>query len=198
MKRWVRFGRANPSLAKNRVSDDQLLLNQAHRLNPEALAQIHDRYYGPIFRYIAFRLGNPDLAEDLTSEVFVRFLHALRQPSAPQNSLKGWLYGVASRIVADHFRQLYRHPEQQLLETAASPDDDPADSADQTITWQALGAALNELTADQRQALALRFGDELSIREAAQVMGKSEGSIKQLQARAVAALTRRLSPGREG
>jgi RNA polymerase sigma-70 factor, ECF subfamily len=176
--------------------DDQLLLSRARRLDADALSQIHDRYYGPIFRYVAFRLSDPNLAEDLTSEVFVRFLTALREPAAPQNSLKGWLYGVAAHIVADHFRRRYRHPEQELLETAVDPNNDPVDITDQTIAWQALGVALNELTADQRQALALRFGDDLSIREAAQIMGKSEGSVKQLQARAVAALARRLSPGR--
>jgi RNA polymerase sigma-70 factor, ECF subfamily len=179
------------------VLDDQLLLAQARRLDSDALTQVHDRYYGPIFRYVAFRLSDPELAEDLTSEVFVRFLSALRSPNAPQNSLKGWLYGVAARVVADHFRQQYRHPEQALPETAASPTDDPSDIAAAHITWQAVSEAMTALTAEQQQALALRFGDDLSIREAAQIMGKSEGSLKQLQARAIAALTRILSPVRE-
>ena len=187
----------NQSLPGIDVSDDQFLLAQARRLDADALAQIHDRYYGSIFRYIAFRLSNPDLAEDLTSEVFVRFLSALRDPTAPQNSLKGWLYGVASRVVADHYRQVYRHPEQALSETAVSPEADPGETAAQQLTWQAVATAMAELTAEQQQALALRFGDDLSIREAAQVMGKSEGAIKQLQARAIAALSYRLAPMRE-
>jgi RNA polymerase sigma-70 factor, ECF subfamily len=177
------------------VFDDQFLLAQARRLDSDALTQIHDRYYGPIFRYVAYRLGNPDLAEDVTSEVFVRFLSALRDHTAPQNNLKGWLYSVASRIVADHFRHKYRHPELQLSETAVSPADDPVDIVADHLTWQELAGALTELTAEQQEAIALRFGDDLSIREAAQFMGKSEGAIKQLQARAVAALTRHLAGG---
>jgi RNA polymerase sigma-70 factor (ECF subfamily) len=179
------------------VVDDQFLLAQARNLDADALAQIHDRYYGAIFRYIAFRLSDSELAEDLTSEVFVRFLHATRRPDAPPNNLKGWLYSVAGHVVADYFRQQYRHPEQQLLDTAVSPEDDPADIAADHMTWESVGAALTALTADQQQALALRFGDDLSIREAAQIMGKTEGSVKQLQARAIAALTRLLSPARE-
>jgi RNA polymerase sigma-70 factor, ECF subfamily len=179
------------------VIDDQTLLAQARRLEPDALAEIHERYYGPIFRYVVFRLSNPDLAEDVTSEVFVRFLSALRDHRAPQNNLKGWLFSVAARVVADHYRQQYRHPQQALSETAVSTDDDPADIVADHLTWDRVAKALGELTPEQQEAIALRFGDDLSIRDAAQIMGKSEGAIKQLQARAVAMLTRRLAGTRE-
>ena len=88
--------------------DENLLLSRARSLDPEALADIHDIYYTPIFRYVVMRINDQQTAEDLTSEVFTRLLSALREKSAPQNTLRGWLYGVASRVVSDHYRRHYR------------------------------------------------------------------------------------------
>ena len=81
------------------VQDELTLLARARQLDPEALAHIHDTYYTSIFRYVAFRVGDHATAEDLTSEVFTRLLTALRDKGAPQNTLRGWLYGVAARVV---------------------------------------------------------------------------------------------------
>ena len=87
------------------VQDELTLLARARQLDPEALALIHETYYTSIFRYVAFRVGDHATAEDLTSEVFTRLLTALRDKNAPQNTLRGWLYGVAARVVSDHHRQ---------------------------------------------------------------------------------------------
>ena len=87
------------------VQDELTLLARARQLDPEALAHIHETYYTSIFRYVAFRVGDHATAEDLTSEVFTRLLTALRDKNAPQNTLRGWLYGVAARVVSDHHRQ---------------------------------------------------------------------------------------------
>ncbi|MGD2078805.1 MAG: sigma-70 family RNA polymerase sigma factor, partial [Chloroflexota bacterium] len=61
----------------------------------------------------------------------------------------------------------------------------------------ALSKALDELTEDQQNVISLRFGYEMAIKDVAQVMGKSEGAVKQLQARAVAALSRKMANGGE-
>ena len=88
------------------VPEDELtLLARARQLDPDALGQIHETYYASIFRYISFRVGDRETAEDLTSEVFTRLLTALRDHRSPQNTLRGWLYGVAARVVSDHHRQ---------------------------------------------------------------------------------------------
>src|SRR5580765_7872948 len=87
------------------VQDEVALLARARQFDTDALAQIHDTYYGPIFRYIAFRVSDHHSAEDLASEVFTRFLAALRQRNPPTTTLRGWLYGVAGHIVSDHLRK---------------------------------------------------------------------------------------------
>jgi RNA polymerase sigma-70 factor (ECF subfamily) len=174
--------------------DEQRLLAGVRKLDPEALSQAHDAYYPAIFRYIAFRVGNQQVAEDLTSEVFTRLLRAVRDRSAPDNTLRGWLYRVASFVVADYHRQGYRVEHTTLNETIEAKTADPADAISNRQTLDELYEALAELTRDQQDVIALRFGYEMPIRDVAQTMGKSEGAVKQLQARAIAALSRKLSP----
>ena len=60
------------------MQDELALLARARTLDADALAEVHDRYYAPIFRYVAFRVSDREVAEDLTREVFTRLLSALR------------------------------------------------------------------------------------------------------------------------
>ena len=174
------------------MQDELTLLSRARALDEAALAEIHDTYYGPIFRYVIYRVSERAVAEDLTSEVFLRLLSALRDRSAPQNTLRGWLYGVASHVVNDYHRKQYRVEQVELHDSLPSDAAGPADRVASALRWREVQAALPKLTAEQREVLALRFGQELPIREVARLVGKSEGAVKQLQARAIAALSRHL------
>jgi RNA polymerase sigma-70 factor (ECF subfamily) len=177
------------------VQDEVALLARARQYDMDALAHIHDTYYGPIFRYIAFRVNDRDSAEDLTSEVFTRFLAALRQRNPPAITLRGWLYAVASNVVSDHMRKRYRAPQVDLDDAIASREAGPAELAEAALDRADLRQAMDDLTEEQQQVLALRFDRELPIQEVARVIGKSAGAVKQLQARAIAALARKLAPG---
>jgi RNA polymerase sigma-70 factor (ECF subfamily) len=174
------------------VDDEMTLLARARALDDEALAEIHDRYYEPIFRYIVFRVSNQQVAEDLASEVFVRLLSALRDHTAPQNTIRGWLYGVAFRVVNDFHRKQYRREEVQLNDGIASDISGPLETVAKHLSWREVRAAMAGLTEPQREVIALRFGQEMPIRDVAQLLGKTEGAVKQLQARAIASLARTL------
>lgn len=175
--------------------DDTELLKRALAYDTEALGQIHDAYYAPLFRYIAFRVGDPHSAEDLASEVFTRFLSALRSRKPPQSTLRGWLFGVAAHVVSDHHRRSYRAPSAPLDDELASPEAGPDELAEGRATRDDLRRAVATLTDEQQSVLALRFGQELPIQTVADTLGKTEGAIKQLQARAIAALARKLTAG---
>lgn len=177
------------------MQDEVALLKRARQFDTDALAQIHDLYYAPLFRYIAFRISDRDLAEDLTSEVFTRFLGALRQRNAPETTLRGWLYGVAAHVVSDHLRKRYRTKQVELDDTIVSGAAGPAELAELAATRADLRQAMTDLTEEQQHVIALRFGQELPIQEVARSIGKTEGAVKQLQARAIAALARKLMPG---
>ena len=175
------------------MQDELILLNRARALDPEALTQIHDEYYSAIFRYIAFRVSDHQTAEDLTSEVFTRLLSALRDRHAPQNTIRGWLFGAASIVLKEHYRKQKREQFTELDESLASGLAEPDQTVQKQIFHQQVKDALTDLTEDQQHVLALRYGYEMSIREVAEALGKTEGSVKQLRARALAALSKMLS-----
>lgn len=175
------------------MQDELLLLSRARALDQEALAQIHDTYYAAIFRYILIRINDYETAEDLTSEVFTRLLSALRDHTAPQKTLRGWLFSVASYVVKDFYRKKYRRQQAPLHESIPSQAPGPGKAVEMKVTQAELTVAITELTEDQQNVIALRFGFDMPIQEVAQTMGKSEGSVKMLQARAIAALSRRLA-----
>ncbi|HWQ15524.1 MAG TPA: sigma-70 family RNA polymerase sigma factor [Roseiflexaceae bacterium] len=177
------------------MSDELELLARARQYDPDTLGRIHDAYYGPIYRYIVFRVGDRETAEDLTSDVFERFLRALRTRTAPQGTLGGWLFRVAANVVSDHHRRRYRAPQTGLDERIESRDAGPEGAVEERMAREDLRRALAGLTEEQQHVIALRFGQELPIQDVARVLGKTEGAVKQLQARAIAALARKIVPG---
>jgi RNA polymerase sigma-70 factor (ECF subfamily) len=177
------------------VLNEADLLARARANETDALAQIHDMYYGPIVRYVSFRVNNRSTIEDLASEVFIRFLSALRERKAPQNTLRGWLYAVAANVVSDYHRRRYRAPAVDLDEEIISQEAGPAEVVESRLAREDLRRAMATLTDEQQNVIALRFGSEMPIQDVARTLGKTEGAIKQLQARAIAALARTMAPG---
>lgn len=164
---------------------DLMLLRAAEKLEEGALVEIHSRFYTPVFRYIASKVDSVQLAEDFASDVFVRFIHAIRQKSAPSNSLKGWLYRVASNIVNDHYRKKYRRSYSGLTETEPSQEKSPEAIIDGMISSKELKQAMGRLAEDQQNVISLRFGFEMSVSEVAAAIGKSETAVRQIQFRGI-------------
>ncbi len=146
------------------------------------LGGIYDTHAPRIYRYIYHRLGNRALAEDLTSEVFVRFL---RSGASPDN-VAAFLYRIAHNLVVDYWR---RNPTVLSLdETVLSDQADPTDFAELEVEKVALRRAIARLTPEQQQVIVLKFVEGLSNDDIARVLGKSSGAIKALQHRALETL----------
>ena len=182
------IGMANPP------DSDATLLARARDLDAQALAHIHDQYYPALYRFALYRTGDPELAADIAAEVFVRLLDALHARRPPQSTLRGWLFGVAAHLVADHFR---RTPAAELSETLAAEHSVPAE-AEANLARGEVQAGLRRLTDEQQQVLALRFGDGYSVEETATTLGKSVNATKALQFRAIEALRRVLKVSHAG
>lgn len=168
------------------------LLEQARDYDTQALAEIYDRYAGPIYRYLYRILGDAAQAEDLTSEVFLRLLQVLDTPRAPRARLQGWLYRVAHNLAMDCFRQGAKASTMALDERLTAAGDTPSDVVEKQQTQQRLRQAIGQLTRDQQQVILLRFGEGFKVAEVAQLMGKSEGAVKILQHRAIKRLRKLL------
>jgi RNA polymerase sigma-70 factor (ECF subfamily) len=158
----------------------------------EAFGQLFDHFHGPIYRYIASRVQRPADAEDLTQLVFVKALEALPRYESRGVPFGGWLFRLARNCIIDFVRTRHEHAELDAIAEPQGFDAGPDQVAVDREDMDAVGVALAALTSDQREAIALRFFAGLSAREAAEAMGKQEGTIRGLQFRAIAALRREL------
>jgi len=166
-------------------TEDRLLL-QARRGDSEAIMQIYEHYFPPVYQFIQLRVGDPALAEDLTSEVFLKMVDALRGHNAPQHSLRGWIFRVARNVMSSHFGKIRQYPTITLEEwVPASSDSDPEVQFIRSINLERARKALRRLNAEQQEVLILRFGQKLDLQQTADIMGKSVSAIKSLQFRSV-------------
>ena len=173
------------------ILNKQQEINGLQKLDPQVISAVYDRYFPGVYRYVYYRLGDQQVAEDITSDVFVRLLEAVEAKRAPKSSLKGWLISTASNVVADHLRNKYRRPTEELPEKMV--DDFTAsvtDEVDHRQKTDAVRKAFAQLTLEQQHVLSLRFGDGYSLEETASLMNKKVNAIKALQFRAVASLQR--------
>lgn len=165
-------------------------LDGLRSLDPQAVGAVYDRYYPDIYRFVRYRLNDETAAEDIASDVFIRLIEAIRSGQPPKTSLKAWLIGTASHIIADHFRQAYRRPIDELSETLFDDHPDPVVDVEQREREQNLKSAMSKLTEEQQNVIALRFGQGYSLEETANFLKKNINAVKQLQFRALAALNR--------
>jgi RNA polymerase sigma-70 factor (ECF subfamily) len=168
------------------------LVEMAKAGDAEAFGRLFDHYAEQVYRYVASRVHRPADAEDLTQTVFVKALEALPRYEARGVPFGGWLFRLARNTVIDFVRTRHDHPDIDSLVERAATDRGPDDLALTKQRIEEMARALDDLTDEQREVIALRFFAGLSAREAAAAMGKQEGTIRGLQFRAVAALRRRL------
>ncbi|MGD9315973.1 MAG: sigma-70 family RNA polymerase sigma factor [Anaerolineae bacterium] len=180
------------------ATNDSELLQGAREFDNRALAEIYDRHAESIYRYLYRYLGNAHLAEDLTSEVFLKLLQALGTSRAPRDQLKGWLYRVAHNLAMDWFRQQAKGEALPLNEELVSDGISLATMVEEHEDQHRLRQAVRQLTPSQQQVILLRFGEGLKIKQVGQLMGKSEGSIKLIQYRAVKRLRKILEREKNG
>ena len=172
--------------------DDETLLRQARRLDEEALAEVFDRYYVSIYRYIYHHIGHVETAEDLTGEVFQRLLVQLQDGRGPDRHLKAWLFQVASNLVVDESRRLAHRDHMVLDETVQASDVNVDEQAQQAILAEHTRAAMQKLTPKQRSIILLKFVEGLENAEVARILDMPVGAVKSLQHRALDALRRHL------
>lgn len=182
----------NPRLMSDELTD----IDRLSSLDPQVIAAIHDRYYRDIYRFARFRVNDEVTAEDIAGEVFTRLLEAVHHGRGPRVNLRAWLLKTTGHLVNDHFRKVYNQPTEDPEELHENSKDlfisldDPAVISDQAERRQSIQAALEKLTEAQKLVITLRFGNQYSLEETAEIMGKNANTIKALQFRALLALRR--------
>jgi RNA polymerase sigma-70 factor (ECF subfamily) len=174
------------------------LIHRAVAGDSQAFGELYDRYVDLVYRYVFYRVGAAALAEDLTSETFLRALKAIGGYRVQGKDFGAWLVTIARNLVADHYKSGRYRLELSTAELADIPSQPvagPERVVLDSISQAELLNAVRKLNPEQQECIALRFLQGLSVTETAQLMGKREGAIKALQYRAVRSLARHVPAG---
>jgi RNA polymerase sigma-70 factor (ECF subfamily) len=170
---------------------EEALVERARALDDRAWAEIYERHAEQVYGYIYYRVGDQHVAEDLAADVFVKAVSGIRGYSYRGTPLLAWLYRIAHNVTADYRKAAARKAQRTAtdeLEGIESARDALGEHDERTDML----AAIRRLTEDQQQVVILRFYKGLSNAQVARIMGKPEGAIKALQARALKSLRRLL------
>ena len=165
------------------------LIRQAQTGSKAAFAALYDRHHTTIFTYIYYRVPDQATAEELTAHVFVRMVEKIDGYCYKNKPLLAWLYTIARHTLTDYYRR-----EKKViwmpLDDDLQADSDPMQIVSHNLAVDCLKRALRHLTEDQKQVIIGKFIENHSNQMVGQLLGKSEGAIKSLQHRALAALRR--------
>jgi RNA polymerase sigma-70 factor, ECF subfamily len=174
------------------------LVHAAQEGDTKAFASLYDRYVDVVFRYVLFRVGDRELAEDVTSETFLRALRRIGTVTYQGRDVGAWFITIARNLVLDHVKS----SRFRLEVVAADVADDtkqvqvgPEQQVISNATRAALLACIDQLGDDQRECIVLRFLQGLSVAETAKIMNRNDGAVKALQHRAVRRLAQLLPEG---
>ncbi len=171
-----------------------MLIRAAQRGNEQAFGELYNAYVHDIYRYILYRVGNSDTAQDITAEVFLRVVEGLIRYQDRQIPLLAWLYRIAHARVIDYYRHMRRARDPEDIDSVELSADDDLDS-DLMLTFhqQKIHEAIHKLPSDQQQVILLRFIEGYNIQKTAEMLGKSLGAVKMIQRRALQAMNLELS-----
>jgi RNA polymerase sigma-70 factor (ECF subfamily) len=188
----------SPSRLLNPATDELKLISLSQQGDAEAFARLYACYVGRITRYVYFRVTDHELAEDITSRIFLKMLEKLHMYQVGQSPIIAWLYRMAHNAVIDHYRlQRTFISLEEVHQAEVRQDDGIEEKLELQVRSQQLRAALQVLTAEQQRVLILKFIDGLSTREIARQLGKGQGAVRALQMRALQRLAKCPSLQRE-
>lgn len=171
---------------KSETGERQLI--EAAQKDPRRFAELYEQNFERVYAFIARRVRERAVAEDLTSAVFHRALESLPRFEWRGVPFAAWLLRIARNALADHWQRAARE------QGTAAPEEsekevDLAESERRAILFRLVDA----LPEDQRRVVVERFVEQRSLREIARALGRSEGAVKQLQFRALQNLRARMS-----
>ncbi len=179
--------RTSSLFLKRDINRDELsiLVRDAKRNDEGAIEKLCVYVYAHIYAFLYYRVPYPEDAEDLTSEVVLRIIKALKQQ---KGNFHAWIYRIARNRLIDFYRHRAARSEVSMDDVPPKELSKADDFSRQIMTKERLRKGLEQLTDDQRQVVILKFIEGYANKEIADIVGKSVGAVKVLQFRALKAL----------
>jgi RNA polymerase sigma-70 factor, ECF subfamily len=170
---------------------DEKEIVQRAKHDPAAFAELYERSFPRIYQFVYARVRDRTVAEDVTSEVFMKALGGIGRYRDTGWPFSAWLYRIAANTIVDRFRTL--HPVEDIdRQFGLSVDSSVEDDAGRRDDVRRIGVLVRALPAPQRTALVLKFQEDMAIEDIAAVMGKSRGAVRVIIHRAIATVRAQL------
>lgn len=174
------------------------LVRQATSGDAEAFGALYDHYQPRIYRFVLLRVGRREEAEDITHQVFMSAWENIRRYEERGLPFTSWLYRIARNNVIDYYRTRRDEVGLDTIDPEAFVAHHyPEADAQRAIELVRVHKAIHELKPDYKDVVVMRFVEELSLREVAGALKKSEGAVKLLQYRAIKELKKQLTIKKE-
>jgi RNA polymerase sigma-70 factor, ECF subfamily len=187
--------RVPPPLSALAQADDEVLARLAAQ-RTDAFTELYRRHAQRVYRYLLSRVGDIDVAQELTAETFMAVLQSIAHFRA-QSSFVTWLLGIAHHKAADHFRRRRETISLELLGEMPQPDSSPDEALTSKLQLELVRRALAALSPERAEAIRLHVFAGLGMAEVAHVMHKNEAAVRMLIYRALRDLRARLAPAPE-
>jgi len=179
---------SNPKPAILRALRSEELARRSQQGCRRSFAELIERYGIALFRFLRYKTNNIQDAEDLVQESFVRAYENIHRYKDSWK-FSTWLFTIAARLASSHFRKSRSF---QTVEDFESPASEPGRKIIERETQQGLWDLAKGLSENQYQALWLKYGQDMSIKEIAKVLRKSQVNVKVILYRARINLANRL------
>ena len=187
------------------LPEEETLVEQA-KSDMQAFGVLYDAYYGKIFSYALRRVADVPLAQDITSEVFLKALHGISRFRWQNLHFSAWLYRIAGNEIADSFRSSRR--ERILSAELTHSLDDVTDAAEAEVArlecelreqaeFLSMQKAISNLSAKYQEVISLRYFEMKQLHEIGEILGKKEETVKTLLYRGLDKLRNQLAANEE-
>ncbi|UCD18726.1 MAG: RNA polymerase sigma factor [candidate division WOR-3 bacterium] len=174
-------------LIKRDIGSEELanLIEEGKHGNDAALGRLCAYIYSHVYAFLFYRVSHQEDAEDLTSEVVLKIIKALKKQ---RGNFHAWMYRIAKNRLVDYYRQRAVRQEVSLTDMPQKEVVGTGDLSKQILTKEKLRKGLEKLTEEQKQVIVLKFIQGYNNQEVADIVGKSVGAVKVLQFRALRAM----------
>ena len=170
--------------------DERDLVSRAQAMDKEALSEIFSTYYPRVYSYGLYQLGKTHSAEDFASEVMLKVVESIPKYEDRGLPLAAWIFRIARNKLIDLRRRSKQRAEVQLHEDSLFGQSNTHVTVERALARGQVHLSLPLLTERQRQVVVLRFLQDFDVSTVARILGRSEGSVKSLQCRALQSLRR--------
>jgi RNA polymerase sigma-70 factor (ECF subfamily) len=163
--------------------NEEVLINRCQGGNLKYFSELYDLYIKKIYEFIYFKTHHKQIAEDLTSQTFLKSLENIQKYNSEKGRFSSWLYAIARNSVIDYYRTKKHNLNIDDAWDISSKDNIILD-AENKEKIEKLKTHLKKLTGDQRDVIILRVWNDMSYKEISEIMGKSEANCKMIFSRA--------------